>query len=100
MTFDEELASARTAILRNRALIEASTECGCVNCLTIYEANENFDWIDKDQPTDRWTALCQLCDEPFVIGDAAGFDFGDDGAVLNRLYDPLIRTRLTNAPNH
>ncbi|HVR90097.1 MAG TPA: hypothetical protein VHG29_03240 [Novosphingobium sp.] len=99
MTGHEEISKALLAIRHNRAIVEASRECGCVNCLTIYEVSENFDWVDKDELSSRWTALCQLCDEPFVIGDAAGLPLSSDDGLLDRLYDPLVRFRLNNAQN-
>ena len=88
---DPEIAAASASMRHNRSLIERSRECACVHCLTIYEVNENFDWIDRTEPKERWTALCQLCEEPFVIGSASGLPvFKEGSALLNRLYDALI----------
>jgi len=93
----DEISRARMAIKHNRAALEASKECGCVYCISIYESNGNFEWIDTDQPTDRWTALCQLCEEPYVIGDAADLPLASDKALLDRLHEPLVRARSADA---
>ena len=98
MIDSDEISKARAAIKHNRAALEASNECGCVYCLTIYESNGNFDWVDTDQPTDRWTALCQLCEEPFVIGDASGLSLVEGQSdLLNRLYEPLVQSKANDA---
>jgi len=86
MTIDtDEVSKARMAIKHNRAFLEAGKECGC-----------NFDWIDRDPPTDRWTALHQLREEPFVIGDAADLPLANDNDLLERLYKPLVIAAQAN----
>jgi hypothetical protein len=45
--------------------------------------------------TDEVTALCQLCEEPFVSGDAANLPASDDD-LLDRLYKPLVMAAQAN----
>jgi hypothetical protein len=86
-----EVSKARMAIKQDRGFLEASKG------LSIYEPNGNFDWIDTDQPTDRWAALCQLCEEPFVIGDGADLPLASDNDLFDRLYKPLVMAARANA---
>ena len=53
----------------HRAEIEASRQCGCFCCRSIFPASEVVDFVDGGQ-----TALCPKCDTDAVIGDASGFN--------------------------
>lgn len=64
----------------HRAEIEASRQCGCFCCRTIFAASEVADYVDGGQ-----TALCPNCDTDAVIGDASGI------AITPELLDEMNR---------
>ena len=63
---EAELLALDQASRQHRALLTASTICGCFRCLTVFGCIEIRQWIQKNN-----TALCPRCDAEAVIGDAS-----------------------------
>ena len=64
---EQELNAIHKHSSTHRAEIEASRQCGCFCCRSIFPASEVVDFVDGGQ-----TALCPKCDTDAVIGDASG----------------------------
>lgn len=71
--------------IRNMEEIERSQKCGCLACVSIY----NADQIEKSIPeTDgKRTALCMKCGTDSVIGDASGLEINEEILkALNKIW--------------
>lgn len=66
--------------LRNRKELEASCNCGCAGCRTIFPAAETVDWVDEGQ-----TGICPYCGTDALVGDAAGWQLTTE--LLEELND-------------
>ncbi|TDH38790.1 cytoplasmic protein [Pseudohoeflea suaedae] len=73
MTNRYELERAHAHCTHNRAELEKSRRCGCFHCESVFTASAVLHWIDKSEPSEKWTALCPSCGIDAVLGDAAGF---------------------------
>lgn len=69
----------------NESEVNASTVCGCFNCMAIFSPKEIVSWIAPGNP-DR-TAICPKCDIQTVVGDASGYPI-ESGALrkVHNLY--------------
>jgi len=48
--------------------------CGCFDCLKIFEPKEITEWLEDDNPCDKYgTAKCPYCGTDSVIGESSGF---------------------------
>jgi len=69
---DEQIRFAHTHSSNHRSEIEASRQCGCFYCSSVFAPEEIIDWCD-----DGRTALCPRCGIDSVIGDASKFPVHD-----------------------
>ena len=48
--------------------------CGCFYCLKIFDPKEITEWLEDDNPCDKYgTAICPYCDIDSVIGESSGY---------------------------
>ena len=76
------MANLLTAIrhtTNNRAEIEASTVCGCCNCMQTFAPDEIIAWsgldasnFDDPEALTGGTAMCPRCGSEAVVGDKSG----------------------------
>ena len=52
--------------------VNASEECGCFSCLSVFAPDDIKEWIEEPNSDER-TALCPFCEREAVFGSAAGF---------------------------
>lgn len=76
---EQELKAIHKHSSLHRAEIEASRQCGCFRCRSIFPVGEVVDYADDGQ-----TALCPKCDTDAVIGDASGYDITPE--LLEEMY--------------
>ena len=62
-----------TLAIKNRQLVEQSTNAGCFHCLKIFNVSEIKDYTDNDK-----TVICPLCGVDSVVGDMCGFELSED----------------------
>ena len=72
------LEAAHKKCIRHREKIEASENCGCFYCQTIFASKKITEWCDDQWHTEGATALCPNCGIDSVIGDASGFDISPE----------------------
>jgi len=75
-----DLMAAYRHTTHNRAEIEASSTCGCCQCLQVFPSDEVVAWagldfsqLDQPDTADADTAVCPRCGGEAVMGDRAGF---------------------------
>ena len=75
-----DLLAAYRHTTKNRAEIEASSTCGCCDCMQTFPAGEIVAWagldfshLDNLDAADAETAVCPRCGSEAVMGDKAGF---------------------------
>lgn len=59
--------------MKNRTLVEQSTNAGCFHCCKVFDKKEIKDYTDKGQ-----TCICPLCGVDSVVGDMCGFVLNED----------------------
>jgi hypothetical protein len=62
------IEAAHRHCIQNRQELEASSQCGCFYCFSIFAPVEIKEWIDEGQ-----TAMCPMCPVDSVIGSASGY---------------------------
>ena len=72
---------ATSAVHRDE--IEASSECGCFFCGSVFAPSEIARWIDEDPRGVGQTALCPRCGIDAVIGDGSGWIL--DGELMDEM---------------
>lgn len=82
MTTESDFKKIYSHTLRNRPEVEASRNCGCIDCCRIFPTAEIADWADDGQ-----TAVCPYCGTDAILGEAAGWQL-TDGLLekLNQIY--------------
>jgi hypothetical protein len=69
---DDQLKTAHTHSSHHRSEIEASSQCGCFNCCSVFAPTEIDQWCHDEQ-----TAVCPRCSIDSVIGDASNLQVQD-----------------------
>ncbi len=59
-----DIKSAAKIAFNNRKSLQASSQCGCYYCLTIFTPDKITEWTDEKQ-----TAICPFCHVDSVIPD-------------------------------
>jgi hypothetical protein len=59
--------------MKNRQLVEQSTNAGCFHCLKIFSKSDIKDYTD-----DGKTVICPLCGVDSVVGDMCGFPLSEE----------------------
>ena len=70
---DTYLIQAYRHSARHRPEVFASAECGCFNCLSIFDSSEIKTWIDTGL-----TAVCPRCGMDAVLPSASGVPLGEE----------------------
>ena len=85
-----DLLAAYQHASNHHAEIDASTVCGCFNCLQIFPPADIIAWtgwnaadLDNLETAQGTTALCPHCGSESVVGDASGYRIDMD--FLNRM---------------
>ena len=101
------MANLLTAIrhtTHNRAEIEASTVCGCCNCMQTFAPDEIIAWsgldagnFDDPEALTGGTAMCPRCGGEAVVGDKSGCKI--DMAFLSGMNEAWFqRTMIIRKP--
>ena len=77
---NHDFERAHTHCTNNRAELDASSQCGCFYCLSIFPASEITEWTDEGR-----TAICPKCPVDSVIGSASGYPITIE--FLQRMHD-------------
>lgn len=59
--------------MKNRHLIEQSTNAGCFQCCKIYPISEIKNYTDKEK-----TCICPFCNVDSIVGDNCGFVLNEE----------------------
>lgn len=62
------LKEAHKASSHHRKLVQASEQCGCFHCLSVFKSGQVREWTDQGE-----TALCPDCGIDSVLPAAAGY---------------------------
>ena len=58
----------------HKEALQHDNKCGCFYCLTIFDPKEITEWLEYDNPCDRYgTAICPYCGIDSIIGESSGF---------------------------
>lgn len=94
-----DLLVAYRYLTHNWVQIQASTMCGCCNCLQTFPPQDvvawtglHFDEIDNPQAIDKQTALCPHCGNETVLGNGAGFPVDPD--FLSRMNEAWFQRTI------
>ncbi len=75
-----DLLAAYRHTTKNRAEIEASSRCGCCDCMQTFPAADIVAWVGLDfsqlndpDAADADTAVCPRCGSEAVMADSAGY---------------------------
>lgn len=98
-----DLLAAHRHISDNRAEVEASSVCGCIQCLELFEPSEivaygGLDMADFADPQAlaRGTAICPRCGSESVIGDKSGYEINPN--FLNRMHQAWCQQTIVRRP--
>lgn len=69
-----------TLAIKNRRVVEQSTNAGCFHCLNIFAVKEIKEYTDKDS-----TVICPHCGIDSVIGDNCGVEISQE--ILKKAND-------------
>ena len=67
------IAQFPSLAMKNRQLVEQSTNAGCYCCLKIFDSKEIKEYTDEGQ-----TAVCPYCEVDAVVGDMCGFVLNEE----------------------
>lgn len=65
-----------TLTMKNRSMVQQSTNAGCMNCCKIYPVSEIKSYTDYDK-----TCLCPHCGIDAVIGDMCGYPINTESVT-------------------
>ncbi len=98
-----DLLAAHRHTIDNRVEIEASTLCGCCNCMQCFPPADivafvglDFENFDKPDVAGLETALCPLCGGEAVIGDRSGFPV--DPPFLRQMNEAWFQRTVIRKP--
>lgn len=69
--------------------IEASEQCGCFHCESVFAPSEIVEWWDSDDQT----PVCPQCGIDSVLGSASGLPVDDEDflrAMHNRWFEEVV----------
>lgn len=73
--------------LNHRKEVEASQNCGCFYCLSIFLPSQIKEWVDEDEEDMGTTALCPKCGIDSVLGDKSGYPiYKDFLQTMNKIW--------------
>ena len=74
----------------HKEALQHDKKCGCFDCLTIFDPKEITEWLEDDNPCDRYgTAICPYCGIDSVIGESSGFPITKE--FLQKMKDYWMR---------
>jgi hypothetical protein len=98
-----DLLVAHRYLSSNWPQIQASTMCGCCNCMQTFPPQDIVAWTglsfeDADSPDaiNKQTALCPLCGSETVLGNGAGFPVGPE--FLSQMNEAWFQRTLIRKP--
>ncbi len=98
-----DLLVAYRFLTNNWVQIQASTMCGCCNCLQTFSPQEivawtglNFEDVDNPDAVGRQTALCPLCGSESVLGNGSGFSV--DPEFLAQMNEAWFQRTIIRKP--
>jgi hypothetical protein len=98
-----ELLAAYRYISNNWPQIQASSVCGCCNCLRVFPAEEvvawtglQFDDVDNPEAINNQTALCPYCGSESVLAEKSGFPI--DVNFLGRMNEAWFQKTIIRKP--
>lgn len=99
-----DLLAAHRHTTNNRAEIESSRICGCIECMQTFAPDEITAWagldvsnFDKPEAWNAGTALCPRCGGESVIGDRSGYSL--DREFLRRMNEAWCQRTIIRKPN-
>jgi len=98
-----DLLAAHAHCSNHRAEIEASSICGCFNCLQIFPASEIVAWsgaqalsLEDLEAAEGTTAMCPHCGSESVIGDRSGYRI--DLEFLRSMSEAWLQRTIVRRP--
>lgn len=98
-----DLLAAHRHTTDNRAEVEASTLCGCCNCLQTFAPDDivayvglDIDNFDKPDAAAVETALCPRCGSEAVVGDRSGYTI--DPTFLRQMNEAWFQRTIIRKP--
>lgn len=98
-----DLLEAHRHSMNHRAEIEASTVCGCFNCLQIFPPTEIIAWTGFDaadfdhlESVSGQTALCPHCGSESVLGNGSGLKI--DVPFLTQMNQAWMQRTIIRRP--
>jgi hypothetical protein len=80
-----DLLVAYRFLSNNWRQVQASTMCGCCNCLQTFAPDDvvawtglSFDDVDNEDAMNKQTAVCPHCGSESVLGNGSGFSVGPE----------------------
>jgi hypothetical protein len=80
-----DLLVAYRFLSSNWAQVQASTMCGCCNCMQTFAPQDIVAWtglsfedVENPDAINKQTALCPLCGSESVLGNGSGFSVDPD----------------------
>lgn len=67
--------------MKNKALLEISSNAGCYSCCKTFPASEVKEYTDKGE-----TALCPYCSVDTVVGDSSGYILSEENLKVAQKY--------------
>ena len=84
------IAAHRYSSYHKDALLH-DKKCGCFDCLAIFDPKEITEWVDEDDPSDKYgTAICPYCGIDSIIGESSGFPITKE--FLQKMKDYWMRS--------
>jgi hypothetical protein len=98
-----DLLAAYRSVTQNWGQIQASTLCGCCNCLQIFPPDQivagtglDFNDIDNPEAENRQTALCPHCGSEAVLGNKSGYPI--EANFLSRMNEAWFQRTIIRKP--
>jgi hypothetical protein len=98
-----ELLAAYRSVTQNWGQVQASSVCGCCNCLKIFLPEEiiagsglDFNDIDIPDAENKQTVLCPHCGSEAVLGDKSGYPIETN--FLSRMNEAWFQRTIIRKP--
>ena len=98
-----DLLVAYRFLTSNWTQVQASTMCGCCNCMQTFSPQDivawtglNFEDIDNEAAINKQTALCPQCGGESVLGNGSGFPVDPD--FLGQMNEAWFQRTIIRKP--
>ena len=99
-----DLLVAYRFLTSNWQQVQASTMCGCCNCMLTFAPAEIVAWtglsfedVDNEEAIKKQTALCPHCGSESVLGNGAGFSVDPD--FLSQMNEAWFQRTIIRKPS-